>query len=253
MADPIVARLRSISNLAPTVLGNRNITNDKEFWKYLGDGRSGQLTTLANELQVTNQRVLEILSAEVLRKCERRGRWSGLGANLAFAAIALVVIALVLVGRHYSTALYARQVVVTSPDGLAAFHVIQQSDVALSRSVRKPKSFAKVEDIIGSYSLSRVSHGTVLTKELVGSNLCRCQVVSIPAAAGQLPLSTQFPAEVTLLFPAKDSGGKAVKIEDVYLLGSTTVGDKTVLQAAVPMDKVELIPAGEVYLFWPIR
>jgi flagella basal body P-ring formation protein FlgA len=124
----------------------------------------------------------------------------------------------------------ASQVIVQSASDLAAFHVIEPSDIGTANTPRVSGSFDDVNKVLGRYLLRRVAAGTTLTEDQLSDpgDAGRKQLLRLSVAAGGLGSGVQHGSVVSLLLSPRDrtsAGPPAVVLKDVLVAEAATRAD----------------------------
>ena len=258
-------RLIGLEKNEAAVLAETGIHTSTDLWEIVGRNPSAGIDMLSKDTGISKARLIAILRLQGVLEAERRkGSWSSrnwLELGLLIGLALILVLFLVSRSRGVLTALPApqgwlgprqAQVIVSAPDGLPAFHLVDEGDVSLAPGLLQPGSFEEVSDVVNRFTLEAIPSGTTLLTSQVSTPInetTNMRILSLPITSHQLAI-IQVGQPVYILLSQNRSSGKPVSLTKpikVIILSESTEGEKSSIIVAGTESDLKILATGLGY------
>jgi hypothetical protein len=228
------AEVKEISGFSETDAGQLvkdHVETVNALWGENCDDLAERLGRIAQTSGVKLELLYTILISDALGALRRKGRVRSLLAaasrhkgELAFIALLLLAIVLIVYRGVTAGTSFAPRVVVKAGSKLTPFRNIDPADLTLEEGMPTKGTFSSVEQFAGRYPSETLAEGKpvtetkLLSKEL-SSEVGKRHLLALPVEQGTAVQEIKTPATVWLLLPSHDEKiPTAVLVKDVLLL-----------------------------------
>ncbi|HEX5832435.1 MAG TPA: SAF domain-containing protein [Pyrinomonadaceae bacterium] len=250
-----IAKIEGLSDAHVAKLTDKGIKTLDDLWTRVGQNFDTGIKQVSDDTQVPEDVVTALLIADGLGKVRIK--------NAAlYRVVNVKVIAALLVVAVVASAVYLfvfrsdlpQQVVVTNPQGIAAYRVIGEKDVEMRRvPFRRGQTLSDLQTAIGGYALTNLEHGApIRSSQILPANVSRGMkgnyLVSVPVKASSLGLAPK-PGSKLALLPVPDQKDKTQPpptstIEALLLSVEQREGGPTLVVVVDSIDKMNALVGG---------
>ena len=251
-----IAKIEGLSDAHVANLQRNDIKTLDDLWTRVGQNFDTGIQQVSQDTTVPEQVVTALLIADGLGKVRIKNAWLYRVVNVKVIAalLAVAVIALAAYLFVFRSDL-PQQVVVINPQGIAAYRVIGEKDVAM-RGVpfRREQTLSDLPTAIGGYTLTKLEHGApIRSSQILPSNVSRGMkgnyIISVPVKASSLGLAPTPGSKLALLPVPEQNKDKAQPpptstIEAVLLGVEQREGGPTLVVVVDSIDKINALIGG---------
>ena len=251
-----IAKIDGLSDEHVAKLTDKGIKNLDDLWSRAGADFDKGIKQVSDDTEVPEDVVTALLIADGLGKIRIKNAWLYRVVNVKVIA-ALLVVALVMLASYLFVfrSDLPQQVVVTNPQGIAAYRVIGEKDVAM-RGVpfRREQTLSDLQTAIGGYALTKLEHGApIRSSQILPANVSRGMkgnyIVSVPVKASSLSLAPKPGSKLALLPVPEQNKDKAQPpptstIEAVLLGVEQREGGPTLVVVVDSIEKINALIGG---------
>lgn len=238
-----------------------SINTFDDLWAQVGDDFDKGIENVSDKANIKKDIITALLIAESLGQLRIKYGWLSSFRNRyqrTYTALRFLLVLVVILALGYglyllSLRIFPQQIVVTNPQGISAYRVITEHDVALRKVLfRSEKSFGDVSQVVGRYALTKLNPGApVLNDQMLPAELSNeiqgKFIVSVPVKASALVPAPKSGDKLSLLAvtaPA-DNQPQTISAVDVILLSIEQRDGGPMLAVAVSdLQNVNAITGG---------
>jgi flagella basal body P-ring formation protein FlgA len=250
-----IAKIEGLSDAHVAKLTDKGIKTLDDLWTRVGQNFDTGIKQVSDDTQVPEDVVTALLIADGLGKVRIKNAALYRVVNVKVIA-ALLVVAVVALAAYLFVfrSDLPQQVVVTNSQGIAAYRVIGEKDVAMRRvPFRRGQTLSDLQTAIGGYALTKLEPGApIRSSQILPANVSRGMkgnyLVSVPVKASSLGLAPK-PGSKLALLPVPDQKDKtqpppSSTIEAVLLGVEQREGGPTLVVVVDSIDKMNALVGG---------
>ena len=251
-----IAKIDGLSDAHVAKLTDKGIKTLDDLWTRVGLNFDTGIQQVSQDTTVPEDVVTALLIADGLGKIRIKNAALYRVANVKVIAALLVVAVVALASYLFAfRSDLPRQVVVINPQGIAAYRVIGEKDVAMRRvPFRRGQTLSDLQTAIGGYALTKLEHGApIRSSQVLPANVSSGMkgnfIVAVPVKASSLGLAPKPGSKLSLLPVPEQNKDKAQPlptstIEAVLLGVEQREGGPTLVVVVDSIDKINALIGG---------